>query len=125
MRRIHILVAVEPTPLVRIIGHLFRSQPEFRILKRLRGCSTLVQEASRLRPKLIIANLKSLGNGAAVIISKLKLASRGSKLILINFPHDLARHASKWGADAYLDEYTLVSRLVPKVQRLLGRKLRQ
>jgi DNA-binding NarL/FixJ family response regulator len=117
--KIEVLIAVEPAALLQVIEHLFR-QSEFRVIEGLSEWPALAQEASRLRPKLIIANVKLLGHGAARIISEVKLASPASKLIVISFPHQLESHARQWGADAYLEEEDLVRRLLPTAQELLG-----
>lgn len=119
MGKVEVLIAVEPVALLQVIEHLFR-RSEFRVVEGLSEWPALAREASRLRPKLIIANVKLLGDGAAKIISEVKLASPASKLIVISFPHHLEGHARKWGADAYLEEEDLVRRLVPTAQKLLG-----
>lgn len=119
LRNIRILVAVEPPPLGRIIEHLFHNQPNYGIVKCLNEWTRLVREASRLHPELIIVSISLLGDGAAGIVAGVKLASPVSKLILINFSHDLGRQARKWGADAYLNSENLVQRLVPKAEKLL------
>ena len=123
MRNIRILVAVEPPQLGRIIEHLFHNQPNYRIVKCLNEWTSLSREASRLHPELIIASISLLGDGAAGIVADVKLASPGSKLILINFSHDLGRYTRKWGADAYLKSEDLVRSLVPKAGKLLRQEI--
>jgi hypothetical protein len=123
LRNIRVLVAVEPPPLGRIIEHLFHDQPHYRIVMCLNEWTPLARYASRLQPELIIASISLLGDGAAGIVADVKLASPGSKLILINFSHDLGRHARKWGADAYLNSENLVQRLVPKAEKLLRQEI--
>ena len=119
MRKIAVIIAVEPAPLRRIV-ELLLPPSEFRIVKNIGAWPALAREAFLLRPELVITNVKLLGNGAAKIVSNLKLASPDSKLIVISFPHDLERCARKWGADAYLEEEQLVQRLVPTAYELCG-----
>lgn len=119
MRKIEVLVAVEPEPLVRLIEHLL-DRPEFRIVKSMTEWPAMAREASRLKPELILTNVRLLGDGPAKILEDVKLASPASKLIVISFPHDLSRQARRWGADGYLKEEQLVSRLVPLARRLAG-----
>lgn len=123
LRKIRILVAVEPPPLGRIIEHLFHNQPNCRIVKCLNEWTPLAREASRLHPELIVISISLLGDGAAGIVADVKLASPGSELILIDFSHDLRRHVRKWGADAYLNSENLVRRLVPKAEKLLRQEI--
>ena len=123
LRNIRILVAVEPPPLERIIEHLFYNQPNYRIVKCLNDGTPLSREASRLHPELIIASISLLGDGAAGIVADLKLASPASKLILINFSHDLGPYARKWGADAYLKSDDLVRHLVSKAGKLMRQEI--
>lgn len=122
MHKVEILVAVEPLPLLRVIEHLLCCRPEFQIVARPSGGSALARQASHLRPDLIIANMRFLGQGAGTIIPEVKLASPGSKLIVTGFPQGFGPHAHQWGADAYLEEEDLVRRLVPTAQRLLSQQ---
>ncbi len=114
-----VLIAVEPAALLQVIEHLFE-RSEFRVVEGLNAWPTLAREASRLRPSLIIANVKLLGHGAARIISEVKLASPDSKVLVISFPHQLGKTAREWGADAYLEEEDLVRQLMPTAQKLMG-----
>jgi DNA-binding NarL/FixJ family response regulator len=123
LRKIRILVAVEQPPLGRIIELLLHSQPHYRVAKCLTEWTPLARYASRLQPELIIISINLLGDEAARIVADVKLASPGSKLILINFSHDLGRHARKWGADAYLNSENLVQHLVPKAEKLLRQEI--
>lgn len=123
LHRVTILVAVEPAPLLRVIEHLFRPQLEFRIVARLSNGSAVAGQVSHLRPHLVIANMRLLGQAAGTIIRQVKLASPGSKLIVTGFPRGLGREAQEWGADAYLEEEDLVRRLVPTAHSLLSQQL--
>ena len=118
MRRIEVLVAVEPESLLKLIEHLLQ-RPEFRVVKKLHEWPGLPKQAARLHPHLIITNARLLGNQAATVIADLKHSSPSSKVIVISFPHDLSRQARQWGADAYLREEHLVRRLVPTALNLL------
>ena len=122
LQKVDVLVAVEPAPLLRVIEHLFRRRPEFRIVTRRSGGSALVRQASHLRPELIIFNMRLLGQEASKIIREVKLASPGSKLIVTGFLQGFRLHARECGADAYLEEEQLVRRLVPTAQRLLSQR---
>lgn len=122
VQKVEVLVAVEPAPLLRVIEHLFRRRPEFRIVARPSGGSALVRQASRLRPELIIFNMRLLGQEASKIIREVKLASPDSKLIVTGFLQGFRLHARECGADAYLEEEQLVRRLVPTAQRLLSQR---
>jgi len=119
MRRVTILVAVEPAPLLRVIEHLFWRQLKFRIVARLSNGSAVPGQVSHLRPDFVIVNMRLLGQAAGTILRDVKIASPSSKLIVTGFPPGFGRDAHGWGADAYLEEEELVRRLVPTVQSLL------
>lgn len=121
-QKVGILVAVEPASLLRIVEHVLQRRPEFQIVAKTNRGSALVQQARRLQPKLIIANLRMLGEEAGRIIPEVKLASPRSMLIVTGFPQGLGRHAHKCGADAYLEEEQLVRRLVPTAQKMLRQR---
>lgn len=119
LHRVTILVAVEPAPLLRVIEHLFCRQLGFNIVARLSSGSAVAGQVARLRPDLVIANMRLLGQAADTIIREVKIASPSSKVIVTGFPHGFEQDARGWGADAYLEEEELVRRLVSTVHRLL------
>lgn len=125
MRKLKVLVAVEPVSLSRVIAHLIRDDSTLQIVSSLHKASELPRQARRLRPDLIIANARLLGEKASDSIPRVKRASPKSKLLLTDFHDGLERVARQCGADAYLEEESLVARLVPTVRRLAVRSPRR
>jgi DNA-binding NarL/FixJ family response regulator len=117
LRRIDVLIAVEPPALLRFLEHLLE-RPEFRVVARISNWKALIEEVGRLQPALIICNADLFGQRAAQVIGDLKLASPSSRLLLISFVHELERLARKWGADAYLEDEDLVRHLIPTARKL-------
>jgi DNA-binding NarL/FixJ family response regulator len=120
-RKVGILIAVQPPPLLRIVEHLLRDCTQFRVVARTSQSSTLKRQAKRLQPALIITNLRLLGPGAGRIIPEIRLASPGSQLLVTGFTQGLESHARDCGADAYLEEDQLVQRLVSAARKLLSK----
>ena len=122
MRKIRVIVAVQPRSLLRVIEHLLGGQPELRIVARLSGNNRLSLTASAMLPELIIANARFLGRECRKAIPEIKRASPGSKLILLLCPFEgFARETRDCGADAYLEEEAIVRRLLPALGKLLRR----
>ena len=117
-RKIRVLVAVEPLPLLRVIEHLLAGAPEIQIISSPHGVPTLVLQTKRLQPDLIIANARLLGEGACEVLINIKRSSPRSKLILTDFDSGLAGLADDCGVDVYLDEEALVRRLVLAARKL-------
>jgi len=112
------LVAVSPPALFQVIEYLFRCRPEFEIVGSPRGASGVKLQGERLRPELIVVNVKPLGSGVCRTVQSLKRSSPGSKLILICPVKGLASSARRSGADACLEAEALVGRLLQTAQRL-------
>ncbi len=112
------LVAVSPPALFEVIEYLFRGRPEFEIIGSPCGARGVGRQGGRLRPELIVVNIKPLGSGVCRTVQSLKRWSPGSKLILICPVKGFAPSARRSGADACLEAETLVGRLLPTAQRL-------
>jgi DNA-binding NarL/FixJ family response regulator len=117
MRKIRILLVSSPA-LSQVIRHLFHNRPGFEVVGSLRGVRSLAQQVDRLRPELIVANVKPLSTGVCAVVIAIKASSPFSKLILICPTSDLINSARRCGADACLDQETLVRRLVPMASAL-------
>src|SRR5258708_3811991 len=112
LEKVRVLIAVEPTALVRVIEHLFGGAPEIQIVSHSHGVLHLARQVKRLQPDLVIANARLLGPNAREVFGKLKQASPHSKLIFTYFDRSYASPAGRDGVDVYLEEDTLVARLV-------------
>lgn len=120
MRKITILVGSSPS-LARIIEHLFRDRAEFEIIGTLNDLGSLGQQAGRLLPDLIVANVKPVSIGIRRVVTSIKQSSPLSKLILICPLEDLSRVARESGADAYLKDEKLTSHLLRMARTLSDR----
>jgi hypothetical protein len=120
VRKVKVLL-VGPPALTRLIQHLFREGPGFEIVGSLMGARHLAREAARLRPALIVANVKPVSTGVGAAAVFIKRCSPRSKLILICPVGDLTGRALNSGADACLKQENLVSRLVPAAVALSAR----
>jgi hypothetical protein len=111
VRKVSILV-VSPPALSQIIEYLFRDRPEFEVVGRLSGLRSMGQQAGRLCPELIVANVKPVRTAVCQVVTAIKRSSPLSKLILICPARDLMPGARRCGADACLDHEELVRRLL-------------
>jgi len=117
-RKIRVLIAVEPLPLLRVMEHLLAGAPEIQIIACPHVVPSLVLQAKRLQPDLIIANARLLGEEARDVLTNLKRSCPRSKLILTDFAAGLAGLASQWGVDVYLEEEVLVEQLLLAARQL-------
>jgi DNA-binding NarL/FixJ family response regulator len=117
VRKIRILLVGCPA-LAHVIRHLFNDRPEFEVVGSLRGLRGLAQQADRLRPELIVANVKPIGTGISAVVVAIRTSSPLSRLILICPTSDLIVGGGRCGADACLDQEKLVRRLVPTASTL-------
>jgi hypothetical protein len=117
MRKVRILV-VSPPALSRVIKHLVRGRPEFEIVGSIGGLKSLPQEAGRLLPELIIANVKPVGMGICPAVVAIRNSSPQAKLIVICPVADLIKSALRCGADAGVEQEKLVFRLLPAASAL-------
>jgi hypothetical protein len=117
VRKIRILLVGCPA-LAHVIRHLFNERPEFEIVGSQRGLRGLARQADRLRPQLIVANVKPVSTGISAAVVAIRTSSPLSRLILICPTSDLIMGGGRWGADACLDQEKLVRRLVPTASTL-------
>jgi hypothetical protein len=120
LRKFTILVGSSPS-LARVIEHLFRGRAEFEIIGTLNTLGSLGQQAGRLLPDLIVANVKPVSIGIRRAVTSIKQSSPLSKLIVICPLEDLSRVAHESGADAYLKDEELTSHLLPMARTLSHR----
>ena len=118
MRKVRVLVAVQPLPLMRVVEHLLGAAPEIQIIPRSYATLSLAQQAKRLQPDLIIANSTFLGDKAFDVLNSIKRASPRGKLIFMAFDAGMSGLARQCGVDAYLDEEVLVKQLLSAARRL-------
>jgi hypothetical protein len=111
VRRVRILV-VSPPALSQVIEYLFRDRPEFEVVGSLNGLRSMGQQAERLCPELIVANVKPVRTAVCQVVASIKRSSPLSKLILICPARDFMAGARKCGADACLEQEELVRRLL-------------
>ena len=110
MRKVKILV-VSPPALSQVIGYVFRDRPEFEVVGRINGLRSIGQQAGRLCPELIVANVKPVRSAICHVVASIKQSSPLSKLILICPARDFVVSARRCGADACLEQEELVRRL--------------
>jgi len=110
VRRVRILVVSHPS-LAQLIEYLFRDRPEFEVVGSLSGLRSMGQQAGRLCPELIVANVKPVRTALCQVVSSIKRSSPLSKLILICPARDFMASARRCGADACLEQEDLVRRL--------------
>jgi len=120
LHKTRILLVSSPA-LSLVIRHLFDGRPEFEVVGSLPGLRGLAEQADRLLPELIVANVKPVRTGVCPAVVAIKQSSPYSKLILICSIVDLISGARKCGADACLDQEQLVRRLVPTASALSAR----
>ncbi|HTS27220.1 MAG TPA: hypothetical protein VMH81_15190 [Bryobacteraceae bacterium] len=117
MRKTTILIVSTPA-LSRIIMHLFRGRSEFEVVGTLSSFECLGQQAGRLLPELIVADVKPVSIRISRAVASIKRFSPISKLILICPVGDLARAARQCGADACLSDARLTGHLVRTARSL-------
>jgi hypothetical protein len=110
VRKVKILV-VSPPALSQVIGYLFRDRPEFEVVGSVNGLRSIGQQAERLGPELIVANVKPVRSAICQVVASIKRSSPLSKLILICPARDFMAGARRCGADACLEQEELVRRL--------------
>jgi len=110
VRKVRILV-VSPPALSQVIEYLFRDRPEFEVVGSLNGLRSMGQQAGRLCPELIVANVKPVRTAVCQVVAAIKRYSPLSKLILICPARDFMASARRCGADACLEQEELVRRL--------------
>jgi hypothetical protein len=110
VRKVRILV-LSPPALSQLIEHLFRDRPEFEVVARLSVLRRMGEEAGRLCPDLIVANVKPVSTAVCQAVASIKRSSPLSKLILICPARDFMASARRCGADACLEQEELVRRL--------------
>ena len=111
MRKVRILV-VSPPALSQLIEHLFRDRPEFEVVGSLSALRRTEEEAGRLCPDLIVANVKPVRTGVCQVVAAIRRSSPLSKLILICPARDFMTGARRCGADACLEQEKVVRRLL-------------
>ena len=121
MLKMKVLV-VGPPALAQIIGHLFRERPELEVVGTMAGLRNLTRNAERLLPELIVATVKPVGTDVGKHVTSIKRCSPSSRLILVCPIPEFMGKARSSGADAFLDQEQLVSRLVPTVLALVGQQ---
>jgi hypothetical protein len=109
---------VSPPALSQLIRHLFHGEPDFEVLRSLRGIKSLARRVAQQHPELIVASVKPVRTGLCATAFAIKQSSPLSKLILICPVSQLTSSARKCGADACLDQEKLVGRLMPTVWTL-------
>jgi hypothetical protein len=117
VRKIRILLVSSPA-LSRVIRHLFHDRLGFEVVGSLRGFRSLARQADRLRPELIVVNVKPVSTGVCAVVVAIKASSPFSKLILICPNSELISDARRCGADACIDQENLVRGLVPMASGL-------
>lgn len=104
--------------LAHVIRHLFRDLPGFEIVGSAAGLRSGAREAKRLRPDLIVANVRPVGARLSRVAASIKHSSPQSRLILVCPIRDLMDGARRSGADACIEQEKVVMRLVPTVLAL-------
>lgn len=111
MRKFRILI-VSPPALSQVIEYLFRDRPEFEVVGCLSGLRSMGQQVRRLRPDLIVANVKPVRTAVYQVVASIKRSSPSSKLILICPAKDFMAVGRRCGADTCLEQEKLVRRLL-------------
>jgi hypothetical protein len=111
VRKVKILI-VSPPALSQLIQYLFRNRPEFEVVGSLSRLGSMRQQAERLSPELIVANVKPVRTPVCHFVASIKRSCPLSKLILICPGRDFMADARRCGADACLEQEELVRRLL-------------
>ena len=114
-------MAVQPAALARVVEHLLGDLAQIAVVARVAEGRTLPRWAERSSPDVIVANARLLGREIGPAVAAVKGSSPLSKLIVISPFKDLAREARRCGADATLEEESLVRRLPGALKTLAGR----
>jgi DNA-binding NarL/FixJ family response regulator len=123
VRRLRVLMAVQPAALARVIGHLLDAAPEMRVVGSVMDRQALLRRAGRSAPDVIVANARVLGREIGAAVAAVKGSSPGSKLIVISAFEDLSHEARLNGADLTLEEESLV-RALPRALRTVASRSR-
>jgi hypothetical protein len=119
-----ILIVGSPS-LAHVIRYLFQDRPEFDIAGTAPGLRSGAREAKRLRPELVVAEVRPVAARACDVAASIKRCSPLSSLILVGPIRDLMDGAKGCGADACLEQEKLVLRLVPTALALSHGKAAQ
>jgi DNA-binding NarL/FixJ family response regulator len=120
LSKITILIVSSPS-FSRIMMHLFRGRPEFEVVGTVSGLESLGEQAGKLLPELIVANVKPVSIRICRVVASIKRSSPRSKLILICPVEDLAQMARRCGADACLSDEKLADHLLRTARTLSER----
>jgi DNA-binding NarL/FixJ family response regulator len=120
VKKLRVLMAVQPAALARVVEHLLGDPREVAVVARVEEGRSLPRRAERSSPDVIVANARLLGREIGPAVAAVKDSSPLSKLIVISPFKDLAREARRCGADATLEEETLVRRLPGALKALAG-----
>ena len=122
-----VLVAVKPVGLSQVVKHLLAPAPEIQVITSPNAALSLEHQVQRLQPDLVITNARHLGEQAPDVLADAKRLSPRSKIILTDFDARLSGLAHISDVDAYLEEESLVKRLLSATRRLAaqGRSTRK
>lgn len=120
LRRITILIVGSP-PLARVIRHLLPRRTEFEIVGAVSNLGRLGPIARKVRPDLIVVNVKPVSARMDRTVTAIKRYCPQSKLILISPIKDLSSVVRQCGADAYLRDEKLARQLVRMARTLSAR----
>jgi DNA-binding NarL/FixJ family response regulator len=121
LRKIRVVIAAGPRPLVRAVEHLLTGQEDVQIVSRSSQLQHLLMYASALQPDLIVAHSRLMGTEVCQTIAEIRRRSPGCKLILVACPFEDPQTVADCGADADLEEDALVASLPPLVRKVLSR----
>lgn len=115
-----VLIAVQPSSFERLIEHVLHGHPGLRVVGGSSPRASPADKAARLAPDVIIANTRLLGRERGDVIADLKRSSPASTLILLT--HAPGEPVPHQGADACLPEDAVVRRLLPVIDKVVGRR---
>jgi DNA-binding response OmpR family regulator len=118
---LRVLVAIAP-PLRRIVEHLL-ADSAFHVVGRPRQPATLLREAWRRRPDVILLDARLLGTRSRPMLARLRRSSPTSKLVSVHSRYATPRR-ERW-ADARVAEDALVRRLLGALRRLRSSQRRE
>ena len=118
MKKVRVLVAVEPIGLSQVVRHLLAPATEIQLVTCRNQTLGLDHQVQRLRPDLVITNARLLGEQAPHVLANAKRFSPRSKIIVTDFDARLSGLARIPAVDAYLEEESLVKRLLSATRRL-------
>ncbi len=109
--------------LATLLEHLLEEACDVAVVGCVEDGRLLTRCASELAPDVIVAHPRVLGEDAAARVAAARRSSPGSKLVLISSFAGLSPALRRCGADAFLMEDALVTRLLPTLKQL-GRRER-